>query len=88
LKAENHIRKKKIDEKIVFLDQNEMKRKIKRSRDDSALNGFKSPGHGRKLSKLVSHFHWERVHCGGWVVREFSWWLVIRSNFVASLQAF
>lgn len=41
--------------KIVFLDQNEIRRKRQRSSDDAALNVFKkSPGHdGRKLLKIV-----------------------------------
>lgn len=44
--------------KIVFLDQNEMKRKRHRSRDDTALNGFKSPAlDGRKLLKIVIFIH-------------------------------
>lgn len=45
-----------------------MKRKRHRSRDDTALNGFKSPAlEGRKLLNIVIHFHWKGIHSGDWV---------------------
>lgn len=62
----NHIRKK-VDEQIVFLDQNEIRRKRQRSSDDASLNVFKkSPIHdGRKLFEIVTFLY-----------KNSYWWLV------------